>query len=255
MRLFQQFVDALLHGFVVVPGGGQTVASVGSVAPQAADDLAGKLVHGLGGLRRYQLKVVGVDGAADGVSAVLAAVDHDSRAVHLSDIPVLRPNPGGDRLAAVVLRPGDLHKVAGLEGGGLRSGFLRLRRNGRLLIRAREAVELRTLDDGGIVLVGDVGIHVAGDTVHAAPGGVLPHTESAAVGGSGSPLRQPVIEPLQPGIVQAVPQPVEVAVHTRHRSRPVRLRPRLCTSLPSVPRPPCSRDSERRAKPETMRIL
>ena len=74
MRLFQQFVDALLHGFVVVPRSGQTVAAVVSVAPQAPDDLTGKLVYGLAGLGGHQLKVGGFDGAADGVPAVLRSI-------------------------------------------------------------------------------------------------------------------------------------------------------------------------------------
>lgn len=211
--LFQQLVYLLLRGVVVVSGGGQAVAAIGSVAPQASDDLAGKLVHGLLRDSRHQLKVGGVHGAADGVFAVLAAVDNDPRAVSLHDVPVLRLHPGGDGLAAVVLRTRDLHEVALFEGRGrLRIGFLRLGGNRRLLIRRCKAVQLRALDDGGIVLVGDIGIHVAGDAVHAALGGVLPHTESAVVGRSGSPLHQSVIEPLQPGIVQAVLQPVEVAV-------------------------------------------
>ena len=94
--LLQQLVDALLHGVVVVSGGGQTVAAVGSVAPQAADDFAGKLVHGL--LRRcgHQLKIGGVHGAANGVFAVFASVDNDPCAVNLQDVPVLRLHPGGD---------------------------------------------------------------------------------------------------------------------------------------------------------------
>ena len=130
LGLFQQLIDALLHGFVVVPGGGQTIAAVGSVAPQAADDLAGKLVHGLMRDCGHQLKVDGVDGAADGVPAVLASVDNDPRTVSLQDIPVLRLHPSGDGLAAVVLGPGDLHQIALLERRGrLRIGFLRLRRN------------------------------------------------------------------------------------------------------------------------------
>lgn len=62
IELLQQFVDALLYGVVVVSGVGQTVAAVGSVAPQAADDFAGKLVHGLPRDCGHQLKVGGVDG-------------------------------------------------------------------------------------------------------------------------------------------------------------------------------------------------
>mgnify|MGYP005883254255 CR=1 FL=1 len=142
------------------------------------------------------------------------------RTVSLQDVPVLRLHPGGDGLAAVVLRTRNFHQIALPEGRGrLRIGFLRLGGNRRLLIRRCKAVQLRALDDGGIVLVSNVGIHIAGDTVHAVLVGVLPHTESAVIGRSGSPLRQPVIEPLQPGIVQTVLQPVEVAVQGAVESR------------------------------------
>ncbi len=140
VRLFQNFVDTGLNRIVVITGSGQTVLSVGTVTPEATDDLTGKLVHGLRGFGVHQLKISSVDRAADGVFAVLALIDHDTAAVNLKDIPVLCLHPSRDGLAAIILRAGNLYKIAFLkENGRLR---VWLRRNSRSLARIVEAVEL-----------------------------------------------------------------------------------------------------------------
>ena len=179
----------------------------------------GKFLHGLTRLRLDEGEIGGVDGAADGVLAVLALVDNDPRAVCLEHIPVLPEYPGGDGFAAVVLRPGDLHEVALLEGnnrGHRRDGF---GRDGGLLRGGSKSVQLRSSDDSGIILVGNVGIDSARDAVHAAGRGVLPHTENPGIGRCGSPLRQPMVEAGQPGIVQVVLQPVGIAVEGAVKAR------------------------------------
>ena len=96
IQLQQQFVDALLNGIVVIPRIRQPVAALDATAPQTADDLKGKFVNGFARLFGYQLKISGVDGAADGVFSVLALVDHDSFAVSLENIPVLALHPIGN---------------------------------------------------------------------------------------------------------------------------------------------------------------
>jgi len=210
VRLFQDFVDTSLNRIVVITGSGQTVLSVASVTPEATDDLTGKFVHGLGRLGVHQLKIGSVDRAADGILSVLTLVDHDTAAVHLKDVPVLCLHPSRDGLAAVILRAGNLYEITLLEGSGrLR---VRLRRNSRSLIRTGESIELGVLDDGRIVLVGDIGIDIAVDAAYLTSGRTLPHTEGSGIGRSGSPLCQPVIKTLQLGIVEVVLQPVEIAV-------------------------------------------
>ena len=158
----------------------------------------------------HELQVGSVHGAANGILAIFALVDDNTIAVYLTHVPVLCLHPAGDGLATVVLGAGDLNEIALLEGG---DGFrFRISRHDRLLIGAGEAIELRLLDDGGIVLVGDVGIHVSVNAVDRALGRILPHAKRAGVGRRRCPLCQPVIEALQLRIVEVVRKPVRVAV-------------------------------------------
>ena len=114
VRLSQKFIHTGLNRIVVITGCGQTVLAVGTVTPEATDDLTGKLVHSLCGLGIHQLKICSVDRAADGILAVLALVDHDTAAVHLKDVPVLCLHPCRNGLAPVILRAGNLDEIVWL---------------------------------------------------------------------------------------------------------------------------------------------
>lgn len=118
VRLSQKFIHTGLNRIVVITGSSQAVLAVGTVTPEATDDLTGKLVHGLCGLDVHQLEVGSIDRAADGVFTVLALVNHDTVSVHLKDVPVLCLHPSWDGLAAIVLRAGNLNEITFFEGNG-----------------------------------------------------------------------------------------------------------------------------------------
>lgn len=96
--------------------------------PQGIPVNNGMYTVGFGGFSIDERQIGHLHRGHNGVFDVLALVDDCTVAGYAMNIPVLRFDPGWNRLSAVILRAGDFHKVACLNSsryGGFR-GFGRL---------------------------------------------------------------------------------------------------------------------------------